>query len=145
LEVEKMYKYIVFSCLIGNGDAHLKNFALQYTPDMSNIFVSPPFDITHTLIYPTINNKMALNICKSKEFPDCEHLIKLANQGHIIIRNAQEIVESLAQGIIEYVSSSQEALLLSGLKESILAGIDKVMTATYNSKSYRHDKKKKFE
>lgn len=145
LEVEKMYKYIVFSCLIGNGDAHLKNFALQYTPDMSNIFVSPPFDITHTLIYSTINNKMALNICKSKEFPDYEHLIKLANQGHIVIRNAQEIVESLAQGIIEYVSSSQEVLLLSGLKESILAGVDKVMTATYNSKSYRHDKKKKFE
>ena len=27
-EVEKMYKYIVFNCLIGNGDEHLKNFAL---------------------------------------------------------------------------------------------------------------------
>ena len=48
-EVEKMYKYIVFNCLIGNGDAHLKNFALQYSADMKNIFVSPPFDITHTL------------------------------------------------------------------------------------------------
>jgi serine/threonine-protein kinase HipA len=24
IEVEKMYKYIVFNCLIGNGDAHLK-------------------------------------------------------------------------------------------------------------------------
>nr|WP_265102675.1 HipA domain-containing protein [Acinetobacter johnsonii] len=30
-EVEKMYKYIVFNCLIGNGDANLKNFALQYS------------------------------------------------------------------------------------------------------------------
>ena len=36
-EVEKMYKYFVFNCLIGNGEAHLKNFALQYSPDLQNI------------------------------------------------------------------------------------------------------------
>ena len=65
-EVEKMYKYIVFNCLIGNGDAHLKNFALQYSPDMNNIFVSPPFDITHTLIYASIDNKMALKLSFSE-------------------------------------------------------------------------------
>ena len=38
-EVRKMYQLIVFNCLIGNGDAHLKNFALQYTPDMKKIFI----------------------------------------------------------------------------------------------------------
>ena len=50
-ETKKMYEYIVFNCLIGNGDAHLKNFALQYTPDYKGIFVSPVFDVTHTQIY----------------------------------------------------------------------------------------------
>ena len=77
-EVEKMYKYIVFNCLIGNGDAHLKNFALQYTPDMSRVYLSPPFDITHTKIYEAIDNKMALKLSNSKEFPDINHLLKLA-------------------------------------------------------------------
>lgn len=28
VEVEKMYKYIVFNCLIGNGDVYFKNFVL---------------------------------------------------------------------------------------------------------------------
>ncbi|MFU8785326.1 HipA domain-containing protein [Aliidiomarina sp.] len=42
IEVEKLYSYIVFNCLIGNGDAHLKNFALQYSANMSDIFLSPP-------------------------------------------------------------------------------------------------------
>lgn len=50
-ETRKMYQYIVFNCLIGNSDAHLKNYALQYTPDMKRIFVSPLFDVTHTIIY----------------------------------------------------------------------------------------------
>lgn len=33
-----------------------------------DIFVSPPFDITHTLIYDAIDNKMALKRKGSKEF-----------------------------------------------------------------------------
>ncbi|MBE0507492.1 MAG: type II toxin-antitoxin system HipA family toxin, partial [Marinospirillum sp.] len=77
-EVRKMYRYIVFNCLIGNGDAHLKNFALQYTPDMQQIFVSPPFDITHTLIYDSIDNKMALKLKGSKVFPEKRFLAGLA-------------------------------------------------------------------
>lgn len=88
-EVEKMYKYIVFNCLIGNGDAHLKNFALQYSPDMKSIFVSLPFDITHTLIYESIDNKMALKLAGSKTFPDLTHLIKLAESSQFRIRNPE--------------------------------------------------------
>lgn len=91
-EVEKMYKYIVFNCLIGNGDAHLKNFALQYSADMKNIFVSPPFDITHTLIYESIDNKMALKLAGSKAFPNLSNLIKLAESSQFRIRNPKEIV-----------------------------------------------------
>ena len=73
-ETRKMYQYIVFNCLIGNGDAHLKNYALQYTPDMKQIFVSPLFDVTHTIIYDSIDDKMALKIAGSKVFPNHNHL-----------------------------------------------------------------------
>ena len=105
-EVEKMYKYIVFNCLIGNGEAHLKNFALQYSPDMQNIFVSPPFDITHTLIYESIDNKMALKLAGSKMFPDLSHLIKLAESDHFRIRNPKEIIESFSENILDYLHTS---------------------------------------
>lgn len=30
LALRTMYSYITFNCLIGNGDAHLKNFSLSY-------------------------------------------------------------------------------------------------------------------
>ena len=84
-------KYIVFNCLIGNGDANLKNFALQYSSDMKNIFVSPPFDITHTLIYKSIDHKMALKLAGSKAFPDLTHLMKLAESDQFRIRNPKAI------------------------------------------------------
>ncbi len=127
-EVEKMYKYIVFNCLIGNGEAHLKNFALQYSPDMQNIFVSPPFDITHTLIYESIDNKMALKLAGSKMFPDLSHLIKLAESDHFRIRNLKEIIESFSENILDYLHTSNEVQLFDGLRTSIERSISNIMT-----------------
>ena len=145
-EVEKMYKYIVFNCLIGNGDAHLKNFALQYTPNMKDVFISPPFDITHTIIYEHIDNKMALKIDKSKEFPNKTDLIKLASSPYFKIRNAENIIDATAQGILDYLNISSEVQLMVGLKESIAKSVSKVMHSKYQpTKTYRHDRKKKFE
>lgn len=144
-EVRKIYKYIVFNCLIGNGDAHLKNFALQYTPDMQHIFVSPPFDITHTLIYDSIDNKMALKLADSKAFPNRRHLLKLAESRSFRIRDAGEIIERMAEQIGSYLERSNEVMLFSGLKESIQQSVAGVMAGNHSGKSYRHDKKRKFE
>ena len=132
-EVEKMYKYIVFNCLIGNGDAHLKNFALQYSADMKNIFVSPPFDITHTLIYESIDNKMALKLSGSKAFPDLSHLIKLAESDQFRIRNPKEIIESFSENILNYLQTSNEVQLFNGLRTSIEHSISKIMTSSPNT------------
>ena len=141
-EVEKMYKYIVFNCLIGNGDAHLKNFALQYSPDMKNIFVSPPFDITHTLIYESIDHKIALKLAGSKAFPDLSHLIKLAESDQFRIRNPKAIIESLSENILDYLRASNEVQLFDGLRTSIELSISNVMATGLGTQHYRHDKKK---
>ncbi|MEG2268259.1 MAG: HipA domain-containing protein, partial [Acinetobacter sp.] len=139
-EVEKMYKYIVFNCLIGNGDAHLKNFALQYSADMKNIFVSPPFDITHTLIYESIDNKMALKLAGSKAFPDLSHLIKLAESSQFRIRNPKEIIESFSENILDYLRTSNEVQLFDGLRTSIECSISNIMATTHVAQNYRDDK-----
>ena len=139
-EVEKMYKYIVFNCLIGNGDAHLKNFALQYSPDMKKIFVSPPFDITHTLIYESIDNQMALKLAGSKAFPDLTHLIKLAESDQFRIRNPKAIIESLSENILDYLCTSNEVQLFDGLRTSIECSISNIMAASHVAQSYRDNK-----
>ncbi len=144
-EVRRMYQYIVFNCLIGNGDAHLKNFALQYTPDMQQIFVSPPFDITHTLIYETLDNKMALKLKGSKVFPSRNDLLGLASSKSFRLREAASIIDATAEGVLDYLSTCQEVHLMNGLKESIIRSVSKVMSQTASSKGYRHDKKRKFE
>ncbi|EGN75511.1 HipA-like protein [Idiomarina sp. A28L] len=145
IEVEKLYSYLVFNCLIGNGDAHLKNFALQYTANMNDIFLSPPFDITHTLIYDTIDNKMALKLANGKAFPDTATLLRLAEGKGYRIRNAREIIEQLADGIMEYLKQSNEVQLLQGLRESIESSVAQVTAKSMGITKLRRDRRKKYE
>ena len=143
-EVERMYRYIVFSCLIGNGDAHLKNFALMYPPDRSAVFVSPPFDITHTLIYPELPEEMALKIKGSRSFPQLSGLLELAEGKVFRIRRAKQIVESLAEGILEYLRHSNEVQLLNGLRESIESSVSYTMAREPTKRRYSHLKQRKY-
>ena len=141
-EVKKAYRYIVFNCLIGNGDAHLKNFALQYHPDRSTIKLTPPYDMTHTLIYPTLDRNMALKMGGAKSFPNKNDLIKLASTAKI--KDAALIIEEMAESIKAYIMQSSQVSLVKGLKESILSAVDKACALPTSTKPYRHDKKRKY-
>ncbi|MDG6099954.1 type II toxin-antitoxin system HipA family toxin [Alteromonas sp. ZYF713] len=144
-EVDKMFALVAFNCLIGNGDAHLKNFSLQYNADQSDIQLSPVYDVTHTLIYPSIDNAMALKMCKSKAFPSRRDLIEFAFNAGVSRSSAADTVESMAQGILECLASLEEASIIHGLKESIEKHVSNVMAKQHIHSVYRHDKKKKYE
>lgn len=144
-EVEKMYEYIVFNCLIGNGDAHLKNFALQYSPDMKRIFVSPLFDVTHTLIYDTIDNNMALKLQRSKTFPDASTLLRLAQGKQFRIRKAKDIIEKMSSGIMDFLEQSNEVQLFPSLRKSIESSVARGGSSLNSTSRYRYDRIKKYE
>jgi serine/threonine-protein kinase HipA len=142
-QLRRMYHYIVFNCLIGNGDAHLKNFSVQYDECRNDIILTPPYDITHTLIYDTIDNKMALKLNGAKLFPDKKQLLKLGKTYNI--DRAEIIIEEIADTIRDYVNSSAEVGIIEGLKDSILSSVYCGTSEKYSSKGYIHDKKKKFD
>lgn len=52
---------VVYNYLIGNMDAHGKNFSLLYQND-SQFGLSPFYDIVCTLFYPNLSTKMAMKI-----------------------------------------------------------------------------------
>ncbi|MCU7556093.1 type II toxin-antitoxin system HipA family toxin [Alteromonas sp. ASW11-19] len=144
-EVDKVFELVAFNCLIGNGDAHLKNFSLQYESDHTGIRLSPVYDVTHTLIYPTIDNAMALKMRKSKAFPTRRDLIEFAYSAGVTRSSAADMVDSMAQGIMECLASLDEVKAMGGLRESIEKHLSKVMVKQPLKSAYRHDKKKKFD
>ena len=52
---------VIFNLLIGNHDAHAKNFSLLYMPDRS-IHLAPLYDLVCTVYYQELTDKMAMKI-----------------------------------------------------------------------------------
>ena len=52
---------VLFNLIIGNHDAHAKNFSLLYLPDRS-MRLAPLYDLVCTVFYPELTKKMAMKI-----------------------------------------------------------------------------------
>ena len=50
IEVERLYRLIVFNYLFSNGDAHLKNFSLLESPN-GDYLLSPAYDLVNSRIH----------------------------------------------------------------------------------------------
>ena len=60
--------FFLYNFLIGNADAHAKNFSLLYTDGRPA--VAPLYDAMSTLVYPNVYNAMAMEIGGHYEFKD---------------------------------------------------------------------------
>jgi serine/threonine-protein kinase HipA len=93
---------VLVNFLIGNSDAHGKNFALLYDPD-SGIRLAPLYDIVSTSVYSDITTRMAMTIggVADPEQVDLEAWFLLADEcglgggiGALIKRRAVAVVKS---------------------------------------------------
>ena len=58
----RLWDIIVFNYLIGNTDAHIKNFSLLYGKDLRQIRLAPAYDIVSTVIYEQSTRDMSFGI-----------------------------------------------------------------------------------
>ncbi|BBH66976.1 kinase [Actinoplanes sp. OR16] len=66
--VREFVRRLVAIVLMGNGDAHLKNWSLRYERSGS-IALSPAYDFVSTIVYqPFRADNLALNLDRSKDF-----------------------------------------------------------------------------
>lgn len=56
----KLLNIVIFNYLIGNADAHGKNFSLLYKGDKPEL--APAYDLLSTAVYPDLSEKMAMKI-----------------------------------------------------------------------------------
>ncbi|MDO8455864.1 MAG: type II toxin-antitoxin system HipA family toxin [Burkholderiaceae bacterium] len=68
----KLLDFVVFNALIGNHDAHGKNFSLLYTP--KGAVLAPLYDALCTAVYPTLTDKMAMKIGSKYKFSEVQAL-----------------------------------------------------------------------
>lgn len=74
-----LYKTIVMSYLLKNGDAHLKNFGVIYDKDFKTISFSPAYDIVNTCVY-IYKDKPALTMFGKKMWLEKKDLLKFGKE-----------------------------------------------------------------
>ena len=66
----KLLDAVIFNALIGNHDAHAKNFSLLYTAD--GAVLAPLYDTLSTAVYPDLVDKMAMKIGGKYRFAEVQ-------------------------------------------------------------------------
>lgn len=64
IDLDRYFRLVVFNLVIGNADAHLKNFSLLERPE--GLRLSPAYDLVSTLLYPQYDRETALAIGGAK-------------------------------------------------------------------------------
>jgi serine/threonine-protein kinase HipA len=66
----KLLDYVMFNALIGNHDAHGKNFSLLYIT--AGVVLTPLYDVLCTAVYPRLTDKMAMKIGSKYKFSEVQ-------------------------------------------------------------------------
>ena len=71
-QVLRLLDYVIFNALIGNHDAHAKNFSLLYLHNETGkaLVLAPFYDTLSTAVYSTLTPKMAMKIGSKYKFSE---------------------------------------------------------------------------
>lgn len=103
----QLFAIVSLSCIVGNGDAHLKNFGLLYSdPTQRDARLAPAYDIVNTTAYIP-EDVLALDLAGNKSlFASRQGLLDFARVCDIdrpdeVIRRQLEVLESVLAGLPE--------------------------------------------
>lgn len=115
LNINQLAAILVFNYLIGNMDAHGKNFSLLHKEE-GQIVLTPFYDLVCTRVYENLNNKMAMKVGSKYRAEEVlerhwEQLAKEINYRYLSLKKLlYEIANKISNGLEE------EAKFLRGQK-----------------------------
>lgn len=128
VEVEKLYRLIVFNYVFSNGDAHLKNFSLQQSP-YGDYILTPAYDLVCTSLHIPNESRTALGLFEDFEsetyrrngFYGTEDFLHLAELFGIQEKRAAKILSSFPEQHDRVVDLTGRSFLSDGAKADYLS------------------------
>jgi serine/threonine-protein kinase HipA len=98
-QVLRLLDYMIFNALIGNHDAHAKNFSLLFSGKAP--ILAPFYDTLSTAVYPTLTPKMAMKIGSKYKFSEVQarHWDQFAEGAGLAKAQARKRILELAQSL----------------------------------------------
>lgn len=116
-QTRRFFKYFTLSCMVRNGDAHLKNFGLTYTHpnDPQSIRLAPLYDVVTTAAYDHKNLRtgqrmadrtLALKLNKSNSYPTRKQLIAFGATCHE--PHPEQVIKRIATAMTEALNANRQ-------------------------------------
>jgi serine/threonine-protein kinase HipA len=102
LDVMSIIRIALFNYIIGNADAHGKNFSFLFTKD--GIKLAPFYDLLSTEVYPNLSAKMAMKIGGKYHPKDVfrRHWHELAEENSIGSKLMDEEIEHVSKTVFQW-------------------------------------------
>jgi serine/threonine-protein kinase HipA len=124
IDLSRLLDAVIFNCLVGNNDAHGKNFSLLYRGTGNVEFqtsLAPLYDLVSTAYYPELSRTMAMKLggeySSNKVTP--RNFEQLAEQAELakplVRRRVPEVVEQILAALSEFEHVNETAEKLSRL------------------------------
>ena len=96
-EVIRLLDAVIFNALIGNHDAHAKNFSILYRKQATTL--APLYDLLCTAVYPTLTDKMAMKVGSKYRFAEVQvrHWEQFAKAAGLSEAQARKRVAGIAK------------------------------------------------
>lgn len=107
LDIRDFVDGLIYNVLIGNADAHAKNFSILY--EGSRRRLAPFYDLICTVMWPELSTRLAINIGRSKNINQVtpEHFRKMANETGLGWPMVRERMATLCEKIIEAINAQE--------------------------------------
>ncbi len=122
-EALKLLDAALFNAIIGNADAHAKNFSLLYLPDRTQL--APLYDLLSTVAYPDLSQRFAMKIGGRRTLEEIysADLDKFAKDIEIRAPFVRKRMGEIANAIMNKTDGVASALALTSGRRSILQTI----------------------
>ena len=112
----KLWRRIVFDYVLGNTDAHIKNFSMSYSYDLGEKRLSPAYDMISTVIYEAATREMSFNIGGKKLLDEIkkDDFRVMASQVGIGEKIAMNVFEDVLNGFENSIRESAGELTSLG-------------------------------
>ena len=96
-QVLRLLDAVIFNALIGNHDAHAKNFSILYAD--KGAVLAPLYDILSTAVYPSLTPKMAMQLGGKYTFSEVQvrHWDRFAQAAGLSVAQARKRILGLCQ------------------------------------------------
>jgi serine/threonine-protein kinase HipA len=119
----RLLDYIIFNCLVGNNDAHAKNFSLLYGSKGTQL--APLYDVLSTAVYPDLSDSMAMKIGSKYHFEElhARHWMQMAELAQLGVPQVRRRVLEISNQLPRLAKSLQAKFEAKGWGNPIISKI----------------------